>query len=346
MNLLFTSVGRRGYLLEYFREALNGEGVVHAVNSDPLVAAALHADRFEVVPPIRDPNYVDVLVDYCATHRISAVIPLFDLDLPVLAGARERFAAIGVRLVVSHEEVVSLANDKLLCGRFLASRGFTVPDSFVTPDEALAARVEFPVVVKPRWGMGSIGTFIAYDEAELKVFYERTRRSIDTTYLRDPATADPARSVLIQEFVAGEECTLDVVNDLDGTYVATLARRKIVSRAGEADISETLDDDAFEALGRRLSCELGHVGPLDVDVIRCGGRDSILDLNPRFGGSYPFSHIAGANVPRAIVAWLRGESPDPACFRQSAGVVGMKDLSVLAWTAGRSRARGAFEEVR
>ena len=34
MNILLTSAGRRTYMVEYFKEVLNGNGEVHASNSD------------------------------------------------------------------------------------------------------------------------------------------------------------------------------------------------------------------------------------------------------------------------------------------------------------------------
>jgi len=40
---------------------------------------------------------------------------------------------------------------------------------------------------------------------------------------------------------------------------------------------------------------------------RANGDYSVLELNPRFGGGFPFSYEAGVNLPLAIIKWLRGE---------------------------------------
>lgn len=44
---------------------------------------------------------------------------------------------------------------------------------------------------------------------------------------------------------------------------------------------------------------------------RADGTYCVLELNPRFGGGFPFSYEAGVNMPRAIIQWVRGESVDP-----------------------------------
>jgi carbamoyl-phosphate synthase large subunit len=113
---------------------------------------------------------------------------------------------------------------------------------------------------------------------------------------------------------------MDVVNDLWGAYAATLGRRKLAMRSGNTDRAVTVADPALDRLGRTLGSRLGHVGCLDCDVLAPESGYLVLDLNPRMGGGYPFSHLAGANVPAALVAWAGGENADPSWFRSAPDV--------------------------
>jgi len=74
---------------------------------------------------------------------------------------------------------------------------------------------------------------------------------------------------------------------------------------------------------------MGHLGVLDIDVVERDGTLYVLEFNPRFGGCYPFSHMAGANLPAAYVAWALGEKPDPLWLRARAGVKCFKDFSFV-----------------
>lgn len=63
-------------------------------------------------------------------------------------------------------------------------------------------------------------------------------------------------------------------------------------------------------IGRILGEQLKHIGNLDVDVFERDGQYYVLELNPRFGGGFPFSYEAGVNFPGAIIKWLKGEEID------------------------------------
>lgn len=74
MDILLTSVGRRTYMVEYFKEALNHTGLVHAANSVETYAMKV-ADRSVVTPLIYNSSYIGFLLDYCLTNKVEAIIP-------------------------------------------------------------------------------------------------------------------------------------------------------------------------------------------------------------------------------------------------------------------------------
>ena len=62
----------------------------------------------------------------------------------------------------------------------------------------------------------------------------------------------------------------------------------------------------LEEKGKLLGSLSGHKGNLDVDCFISDGQIYVLEMNCRFGGQYPFSHLAGVNLPAQIIDWLLG----------------------------------------
>lgn len=332
MNILLTSAGRRKYLVEYFKEALGGEGLVHAANSavSPAFAAA---DKTVVTPLIYDENYIPFLLEYCKENRIELLISLFDIDLPVLSAHKREFAEIGVKVAAAEPETIEICNDKWKTYEFLLEHKLPAPATFLSLKEAEAAVTQgvltFPVMVKPRWGMGSLSIFEAENMEEMGVFYEKCRREIKKSYLKYEAQKDLDSCVLIQEKITGQEYGLDVMNDLNGRYRNTIVKKKAAMRSGETDGAETVDIPALKALGEFLGQTLKQEGNMDVDVLASEDQYYVLELNARFGGGYPFSHAAGANLPRAIVAWAKGEEAAEEWLQAEPGVKAVKDIRIL-----------------
>src|SRR5262249_4479410 len=128
-----------------------------------------------------------------------------------------------------------------------------------------------------------------------------------------PATAEEL--VLVQERLAGVEYGIDVINDLQGRHVTTFARRKVQMRGGNTDRAVTVESAQLDALGRTLGERLGHIGCLDCDVFVFPDASPVaVDLNPRFGGGLLFSHMAGANLAKALVAWRQGTTPSSSAL--------------------------------
>jgi carbamoyl-phosphate synthase large subunit len=328
MNVLLTCAGRRNYLVKFFREALRGRGLVFAADSSSDAPALGQADKSFIVPLLNHPAYIDVLLSICQRHRVRLLVPLNDLELQLLARHRARFLAVGTLPVISSPEVVSTCADKWETLNFLKACGLEIPNTFLSLADASAALargdVIFPLVVKPRWGSASIGIEYSDDDEELELNYRLARKRLPRTFLREISATDPEGCVLIQERLRGEEYGLDVVNDLEGHHVCTFVKRKITMRAGETDRAVTVKSDWLEGVGEAIGRKLGHVGVLDCDAIVAAGNCHVLDLNPRFGGGYPFSHLAGANLPAVFVAWANREQLDPRWLKVKPNVMASK----------------------
>lgn len=336
VRILIASAGRRNYLVDFFRQAIGSHGSILAADVSPSAPALYAADRWFLLPRVDAPDYLPELLGICEREDVDLVVSVNDLELPILARSAPAFQAVGTRVLVSSSEVVTMCHDKLRMAAHLESHGIPCPRSASSLDEALtlvdAGELAFPLVVKPRWGSGSVGLAIVEDVEELRAAVLLARRRLGSIRHFTDVLGATALGVIIQEFVAGVEYGIDVMNDLDGHHVGTCVRRKLLMRAGETDKAIIVQDGSLEQLASRLSAVIGHVAVLDCDVIQSEDRTVVLDLNPRFGGGYPFSHVAGVDMPRAIVAWLRGESPPRAWFEARPGVAAAKYESLMLVT--------------
>lgn len=329
MNVLLTCVGRRSYMVDYFKQAVGNNGVIIATNNDTNTTGMQAADKHFVVPQINDPKYIDSLLSICQSEDIKLVMSLFDIDLPYLAKARDRFLTIGVEVVVSDPWVVDMANDKWETFIFLTKNSIATPNTFLDLEKVKIAlftgELEFPLIIKPRWGTGSMSIFKAENIEELDFFYKFSKNEITKSYLDILNEGNLDESVVIQEFVSGQEYGLDIFNDLVGNFCCTFVKKKLDMRSGETDSAEVVENERLKALGQKLSKLLKHRGNLDVDILQgADGKFNVLEFNTRFGGGYPFSHLAGANFPKALVQMVRGVKPYFGDCK--IGVVGYKNI--------------------
>lgn len=321
MNILFTCAGRRNYLLQYFKEVLGDSGTIIAADMDITAPALAVADRAKVVPEVYADNYVEAILDICRSEEVNALISLNDLELPVLASERPAFEEMGVKLIISNEDVVDTCFDKHETILFCEKIGVDYPQTFLRLEEVKkaleAGQLKFPVVVKPRWGSASVGIEFPRTMEELELAYGLAILKISHSILAEASKQDLEQSVLIQEHISGKEYGLDILNDFSGRTVQVYVKEKLAMRAGETDKSVLRNNPELEKIGFRVGEALGHIGNVDCDIFEKDGRYFLLEINPRFGGGYPFSHMSGANYPAAICSWIKGLEFDFSAFRKT-----------------------------
>lgn len=329
MNILLTSTGRRTYLVEYFKQALNSNGKVFSANSNYTYSLS-QADEYVITPLIHSDEYIPFLLDFCIENKIDVIISLFDVDLSVLSKNIDVFKSNGIKVVISSPEVIDICNDKWLTYQFLIDNKINTPKTFINKELAITeielGNLVYPVILKPRWGMGSIGIYRADNLNELNVFYRKIKSEILNSYLKYESLELIDSSILIQQCIKGREYGVEVINDLDSNYVNTLCKVKLAMRSGETDQAMTINDPSLMTIGEKLSKTLGHIANLDVDCLEENGEFYVLEMNARFGGQYPFSHLAGANLPLQIIEWCKGENTNPEYITIDYNVTCAKDI--------------------
>jgi carbamoyl-phosphate synthase large subunit len=318
--VLFTCAGQRVDVVTAFARA--GARTV-AADANPLAPAIYHAHVHAIVPRIEDPGYLPALRELIRAHDVRLVVPLTDLDQILLAERRDELGAI---VLLPDAEVVRRTADKYLAHHFFEEQGIPSPPSWL-PGE-LPADLEFPVLVKARFGFGSRHIYRAEDREQLDFFVRYS----------------PVDS-FVQQMCPGEEFSIDVFCDLDGRCLNSIPRTMIESKGGESIKGMTIKDEELIEFGRVVAEALGIRGPANVQCFRVAeGRHEVTDVNPRFGGAFPLPRAAGSRYPELALALARGERPEPRLGDFRAGVVMTRFFSHLSLTAGDGGTLEPFAE--
>jgi len=298
-NILISSAGRRGALVNLCRQTLADLGLVGRVLAADITRASAAyqlADAGFYAPRFDDPQFIPLMLDVCRQQGVKLLIPTHDRELMLYARTRERFEAIGTRVCICAPELIEIASDKTLTHAWLSGQGFP------TPRQATLAEVkadpggwDFPLIVKPRRGSASIGLQRLRDAEAL-------------------ARLEPDHDAIVQSLAPGDEFTVDVFVDRAGQCRCTVPRQRLEVRAGEVSKGLTVRDAMIESLAVRVAEALpGVAGVLNIQIFadRAAGRAQVIEINPRFGGGYPLTHAAGANLIAALLAEAGPALPAP-----------------------------------
>lgn len=294
INILFTSSGRRVSLIKKFREMYAHylvEGKIVTADNKKTAPTAFLSDVHVQVPRVNEADYVDSLLHICKEHQIQILIPLIDTELLLLANNKHRFEESGVQIPISSPELIKISNDKNETYRFFVEHGIPTPKVYAD-DEILAKQYELPLIIKPLDGSASNGVTKIRNEKELYFF------------------KDYISNAMVQEYVFGEEYTVDVMVDFNGSIKTIVPRQRIETRAGEVSKGVTKKDAGIiQAVEKVIKALPNPVGCITLQCFKkLNGEIVFIEINPRFGGGIPLSIEAGANFPFWTVSICLGET--------------------------------------
>lgn len=291
MKILFTGIGRRIELVQAFRQAalnLNIELQVYGADMTGTAPALAFCDFTRKVCGMKEPQYIDELLDICKADNIDIVIPTIDTDLLVLAYSKDKFEQIGTKVLISSPDMIAICRDKNYTADFFILCGVKAPKTY---NDYKKYSDTFPCFIKPKDGSSSINAFKVNDYEELGVYAEKIK------------------DYVIQPFISGKEFTVDIFCDFDGNPIYITPRERIAVRAGEVLKTQIFMDETLIKESKKIIEKFRPCGPITVQVIRQNNTnvDYFIEINPRYGGGAPLSMKAGARSAEAMLRLLSGE---------------------------------------
>jgi carbamoyl-phosphate synthase large subunit len=289
--------------------------VMRSLQADPSVqliaadmdswAAGLYlvppSDRTLILPGAAA-GFADQLLARCQRMGVSVVIPTVDAELRPLSAARTTFARAGIALMLAPDAGLSVTLDKLALAR-RCTGSVRVPRTELFDEAFDPGDWIFPVVVKPRSGSGSRDISVVKSAADLADL---------------PRSAD----FLAQEFLPGDEYSIDVFADRVGHVMAAVPRLRAKVDSGVSVAGRTVHDQELERFGATVAAatDLSYIANVQARRDRAG-RPALLEVNPRAPGSLALTIASGVDMPRFAMDVLRGRRvPEHVDFREVAMV--------------------------
>jgi carbamoyl-phosphate synthase large subunit len=335
-------------------KALKAEGYeVVLVNSNP---ASIMTD-----PEVADRTYIEPLNSAYLEEILRVEAEMLDPDglggkgrfalLPTVGGQTALNLAVdladsgvldklGIELIGAKLEAIKKAEDRLLFKDAMTKIGLDMPRSALINNLRdgleFAAKIGFPVVIRPSFTLGGSGGGIAYNREELM---EILARGLDLS---------PVHECLLEESVLGwKEYELEVVRDLKDNVIIICSIENFdpmgVHTGDSITVApaQTLTDREYQVMrdaAIRVIREIGvETGGSNVQfaVNPLNGRMTIIEMNPRVSRSsalaskatgFPIAKIAA----RLAVGYTLDEIQNditkatPACFEPTIDYVVVK----------------------
>ncbi len=257
MRILITSVGTATSinLIRYFHK-LNDYIVGTDINLMGYTAGSMLADAFYRVPfAVQEEQFISEITEIINTERIDLFIPINDIEVFVCAKNRDR---IKCACVIPDYDVICRLRDKYICSTDMEKYGLDVP-------RILEKDVHEKRILRDRIGVGSKGIKILSADEKTPEF-------------------DFADKFL-QKFVIGDEYTIDVMADFQGTPAYIVPRKRIEVKDGVATKVEITKIDALIERVRFLLTKIKIPGFSNFQFIcdACGNF-WFIEVNYRFSG--------------------------------------------------------------
>jgi carbamoyl-phosphate synthase large subunit len=257
-----------------------------------------------------EPLTLEDVLNICEQEKenLHGVIVQFGGQTPLNLAAG--LQAAGVPIIGTSPQSIEVAEDRKLFAAMLDKLGIRqTPGGTATDEEeavAVAARIGYPVLVRPSFVLGGRAMELVHNEADLR------------RYIRTAVEASPERPVLVDHFL--EDATeVDVDCIADGETAVIGAIMEHIEQAGihsgdsacvipSFSLSEAVRQEISRAT-KAMARELNVRGLMNVQFAVKDEQVYVLEVNPRASRTVPFvSKSIGVPLAKLAAKVMAGQS--------------------------------------
>ena len=298
----------------------NGEREIKVVGGDMSTDPTNQylVDKFYRVPAVKDPAYVDILLDICKKEKVDIFFPQMSAELPVLLENISRFDDAGIKVSITRNDSLYIANNKLKLFKFMKENNipfskFSVISSLDDFDKAIreVGYPEKPVCVKLPESSGARGVRVIDDsKSRYHIFAHEKPDSFYISYEDMKKTledADEFPELMVMEYLSGDEYDVDLIAD-NGRVLYMAGRRNPVMVMSITQESVLEKNEEAYRIAEQIVEKLGLDGVIGIDYkFAEDGSCRLLEINPRIDATVSIFAAGGLNLPYLQVKKILGE---------------------------------------
>ncbi len=247
-----------------------------------------------------EPLTVEDVLSIYEKEKPEGVIVQFGGQTPLNIAAE--LAAAGVNVVGTSPETIELAEDRDRFRQVMRKLGIPQPESGMASnlDEALeiAARIGYPLMVRPSFVLGGRAMEVVHDEQMLK------------RYVAAAVGVSPERPILIDKFLENAiEVEADAIADGEDAFVPAIMEHIELAGVHSGDSACVIPPisiapkhiDTIYQYNRKIAIEMNVVGLMNIQYAIHNDTVYILEANPRASRTVPLVSKV-CNIPMARIA--------------------------------------------
>jgi carbamoyl-phosphate synthase large subunit len=258
----------------------------------------------------------DVLAIY-EKEKPEGVVVQFGGQTPL--NLSRQLSQAGVKVIGTSPDTIDLAEDRELFKKMMEKLGIPMPASGMASSLAealpIAARIGYPLMVRPSYVLGGRGMEVVHDEQMLK------------RYVEAAVGVTPERPILIDKFLENAiECEADAICDGTDAFVPAIMEHIELAGVHSGDSACVIPPISISArhqetirdYTKKIAIELGVIGLMNIQYAIAGEMVYILEANPRASRTVPLvSKICNISMARIATQLMLGRKLADLNIKQS-----------------------------